>query len=55
MGDCEGESEAVERAGEGRESDGVAEAVVKDGAAETGAACRLGKIPDEVWRRLWTG
>ena len=49
MGGDEGEDkEAVERAGEGKESDGVAEAVESVGAAETGAACRLGRIPGEL-------
>lgn len=47
--DEEDETEVAERVGEASES-AVAEAV------ETlGAACRLGRMPDENWRRLCTG
>lgn len=45
----------MERAGEGSEIAGEAEAVERVGAAKTGAACLFGRKPDEVCSRLWTG
>src|SRR4051794_2061199 len=53
VGEEVGEPEEVECAGEASEA--VAEAVERVGAAETGAACRWGKSPAEVWSRLWKG